>query len=155
MANGGEMTEVFVRRLSVRWSDVDANRHMRHSAYADFGAYARVALFDHHGFDMERMGELKLGPILFREELRYWREVKMFETVEIACRLLGLSPKAERWSIEHALHREDGELAATIVVDGAWLDLTTRKLCTPPEALMAVFTSLERAQRYADIALRS
>lgn len=148
------MTEVFLRSLSVRWSDVDANRHMRHSAYADFGAYARLALFDHHGFDVDRMGQLGLGPILFREELRYRREVKMFETVEIACRLLGLSPGAERWSIEHTLRREDGELAATIVVDGAWLDLTTRKLCAPPEALMAVFTSLERSEGYADIALR-
>ena len=31
---------------TVIWAQVDANRHMRHSAYADFGAQARLAMLE-------------------------------------------------------------------------------------------------------------
>jgi len=149
------VAEIFEKSLDVRWADVDANRHMRHSAYADFAAFSRVGFFEARGFDMKRFAELDIGPILFREELVYRREILMFETITITCRLAGLSKDAERWSIYHELLKSDGQLAATIHVDGAWIDLPSRKLCAPPLELMNTMLSLEKTPDFAHIPVKS
>jgi len=39
-----------------------------------------------------------------------------------------------RWSIKHEIFKENGEIAAIINVDGAWMNVVLRKLdCLPPE----------------------
>ena len=35
----------------VMWSQIDANMHLRHSAYADFAAQARLEILEKLGFD--------------------------------------------------------------------------------------------------------
>lgn len=37
------------------WAQVDANMHLRHSAYADFGAHARLVLMESMGFNARLM----------------------------------------------------------------------------------------------------
>lgn len=143
------MPELFSRQLDVRWADVDANRHMRHSAYADFAGSTRAGFFESRGFDMTAFARFDIGPILFREELIYRREILMFETITITCRLARLSPDADRWSIHHELLKPDGAVAATIEVDGAWLDLPSRKLCIPPEELVEAMLSLEKTPDFS------
>ena len=59
----------------VLWSQIDANMHLRHSAYADVAAQARVMLLESLGLDGKILATEKLGPILFREELIYLKEV--------------------------------------------------------------------------------
>ena len=49
----------------VIWSMVDANMHLRHSAYADFAAQARLEILTSTGFDADLMERLHVGPILF------------------------------------------------------------------------------------------
>ena len=36
---------IFTHTVEVRWSDLDANQHMRHSAYADLCVASRVIIF--------------------------------------------------------------------------------------------------------------
>lgn len=141
--------------LQARWSDVDANGHVRHSAYADYGGHARVRLFAQAGFDMGRFAALQMGPILFREQLLYHREIGLLEEVSIDCALVGLSARGERWALRHRLTRGDGVQAATIDVEGAWLDLQTRKLCAPPRSLASAMRALPRAEDYADIPVKT
>lgn len=149
------MPELFTTQLDVRWSDVDANRHMRHSAYADFAGTARAGFFKARGFDMPAFERLDVGPILFREELNYRREILMFETITITCRLRALSPEADRWSIYHELLKPDGTIAATIDVDGAWIDMSSRKLCIPPSELIKAMRSLEKTSDFTTLATHS
>ncbi|MCA6379821.1 MAG: thioesterase family protein [Cytophagales bacterium] len=54
--------------IQVRWSDIDQNRHLRHSAYYDYGATTRIACFSQQGLTNLKFEELRIGPILFREE---------------------------------------------------------------------------------------
>jgi acyl-CoA thioester hydrolase len=39
----------------VLWSQIDANQHMRHSAYADFGAQARLTMMESLGLDLKAL----------------------------------------------------------------------------------------------------
>jgi acyl-CoA thioester hydrolase len=127
-----------------RWADMDPNGHMRHSAYADFAADQRVLLLSQWGFDIKRFGELRIGPILFREETKFLKEVLIGEEIRVDSQLAAVSEDGARWSIVHTISKADGRVAATVAVDGAWLDLDRRKLTVPPAELAAAFNALPR-----------
>lgn len=133
---------------NVIWAQVDANMHLRHSAYADFGAQARIALLNSLGLDFKVFQRLKIGPILFREELQYRREVSMNEQVKITTVLTKAHNNGARWSIKHELFRADGVLAAIINVDGAWMDVTQRKLTKLPDDLAQKFMELPKSDNF-------
>ena len=42
----------------------------------------------------------------------------------------------------HTIYKADGRVAATVTVDGAWLDLDRRKLTVPPAELVAGFSAM-------------
>ncbi|MCB0736788.1 MAG: thioesterase family protein [Bacteroidetes bacterium] len=132
----------------VRWADVDANRHLRHSAYADFGAQTRVLALEQIGLSFNEMAKLKIGPILFREELIYRKEVPMNDKITVSCTLQKARRDASRWSMRHQIYRSDGQLAAIINVDGAWLDLKMRKLTTLSDEVVEKFNLIPRSSDF-------
>ncbi|KAA3437865.1 acyl-CoA thioesterase [Rufibacter hautae] len=132
----------------VIWAQVDANMHLRHSAYADFAAQARISMLDSLGLDFKVFQHLKLGPILFREELQYLREVGMNDHIKIETVLTKSRADGSRWSIRHELYRGDGVKAAIINVEGAWMDLAKRKLAALPEDLAQKFMSLPQSEDF-------
>ena len=52
----------------VLWSQMDANQHMRYSAYADFAARARLNMFGIAGIPLNTLKLAKIGPVISREE---------------------------------------------------------------------------------------
>jgi len=118
--------------FEVRWADMDANRHMRHSAYNDYAAHLRVKLLKAIGLDLASMAKLNFGPVLFREEIIFYRETGMGETVSVDVKLQQSRPDGSRWTFVHEFKKENGKTAARLTVDGAWMDLTTRKLTALP-----------------------
>ena len=125
-----------------RWADMDPNGHMRHSAYADYAADQRVVLLASWGYGVARFAQLRLGPILFREETRFVKEVGIGEEIRVDGRLASVADDGSRWTIVHTLYKADGRVAATVTVDGAWLDLDRRKLTVPPPELAARFATV-------------
>ena len=123
------------QNYTVRWAELDPNGHMRHSAYADFAADQRVHWLASVGFDVRKFAELRIGPILFREETKYLKELHGGEAIKVEGRVTAGTPDGARWTIEHAIYKADGRLAATVTVDGAWIDLDRRKLTVPPAEL--------------------
>lgn len=129
----------------VLWSQVDANMHLRHSAYADFAAQARLEILNSMGFDADLLEKLHVGPILFREELIYMREVRPNDTIKITCTLTKCRKDGARWSFRQELYRSDGIQAALINVDGAWIDTVKRKLVGLPEEWAAKFLDIPKS----------
>lgn len=134
----------------VMWSHLDANMHMRHSAYADFAAQARIVVLDRLGMDLKAFQHLHIGPILFREELVYLREVGINEHLTVTVELTKSRADGSRWSIRHEVFRADGVKAAVVNVDGAWLDLHKRKLTNLPEVLVEQFHRLNKSEDYQE-----
>jgi acyl-CoA thioester hydrolase len=130
----------------VRWAEMDPNGHMRHSAYADFAADQRVAFLGQKGFDLRKFAELRLGPILFREETKFLKEVHLGEAIRVDGRVASLSEDGSRWTIVHTLYKADGRVAATVTVDGAWLDLDKRKLRLPPPELADIMREMLKVE---------
>ena len=134
------MTDIITYRT--RWADMDPNGHMRHSAYADYAADQRVVLLAEWGYDVARFAQLRLGPILFREETKFLKEVSIGEEIRVDGRLVSVNADGSRWTIVHTMYKADGRVAATVTVDGAWLDLDRRKLTVPPAELVAGFSAM-------------
>src|SRR5438477_12637865 len=125
--------EKFSLPIQVRWSDIDQNRHLRHSAYYDFGATVRVACFSEQGLSTLKLEELHIGPILFREEALFKREIKFEDKIIVDLKIIKATEDFSRWSIRHDFYKEDGTLSAIINLDGAWIDISKRKLTIPNE----------------------
>ncbi|WP_426492397.1 acyl-CoA thioesterase [Hymenobacter sp. 102] len=142
---------VFERTYTVRWADMDPNGHMRHSAYADYAAQHRIEYLSEHGFTLPFFAKAGLGPILFREDTRYLKELHINEQLRVTGELSGLSEDGSRWNIVHTLYKPDGRPAATVAVEGAWLDLRARKLTVPPADIAALMRALPRHATYQDI----
>lgn len=137
----------FQKTFEVRWADLDANRHVRHTVYNEYATHVRFSYLAAQGFDERAFRERDIGPVLLREETTFHREVMGGDTLTIDIRLAGLSPDGGRFRISHDVVRSDDIKAATVVVDGGWLELVSRKLVRPPPDLLEV---LRRARRSED-----
>jgi len=134
----------------VLWSQIDANQHMRHSAYADFAAQARLTMLEKLGLSPAKLLKSGIGPILFREELFYLREVVLNDHIRVTSELTRSRADGSRWSIRHELFRGDGVKAAIVDVDGAWIDAEKRKLIILPPELNDLFKNTPRSSDYTE-----
>ena len=138
----------FTQKFKVIWADLDPNRHMRHTAYNDYAAQVRLEFFAYCGVDMDRLNELNIGPILFREETRFFKEVHMNETIEVSFEISKVRQDGYKWSIRHTIYKESGEVACKIDTDGTWLDLNQRKVVIPPEEIQKMLTNAPRTEDF-------
>lgn len=134
--------------ISLRWADFDANFHLRHSVYYDFGATARLEFLSKYGLNYELMQAEHFGPVLFREECVFRREVRPGDQISINLLLTKLRRDFSRFSFRHEITRTDGTLCAIINVDGAWMDTNLRKLAVPPNVIASVLDSLPKSEDF-------
>jgi acyl-CoA thioester hydrolase len=141
----------FHRRFVVRWADADANGHLRNTAYAEYANDTRVALFASFGYSWTRFQSLRLGPVLFREEIEYRREASIGEEVLVDALGAGVAPDVSRWSIRHRLWKADGTEMAHVTVVGSWLDLEARRAVAPPHDLAEALRSMPRSEPFVEM----
>lgn len=145
------MSELFKKSFTVRWTDMDFNAHMRNTAYLDLAVELRMMFFQERGFSLREFERLRVGPVVMRDEVEYFRELRLLETVTVSLGLAGLSSDASRMRLRNEFFRDDGVLVARITSTGGWLDLSARKLITPPEGLAVLLRSLARAEDYQEL----
>ena len=46
---------MYYKEIEIRWSDMDANRHLANTAYLDFGGHTRIDFLASLGFDQKYM----------------------------------------------------------------------------------------------------
>jgi len=138
------MTE-FKRPVSLRWADLDPNFHLRHSVYYDFGATARMEFLAANGLSIGVMEQHHVGPILFREEAVFRREIRYGDALFINLLVTKLRRDYSRFSFRHDITLADGTLCAVMQVDGAWIDTKLRKLTVPPAVAVEMFDGAVRA----------
>lgn len=140
---------VFTKKISIRWSDLDPNFHLRHSAYYDFGAQHRMELLTELGLTALEMHKQHFGPILFKEECIFKREIHFGDKIFITTKMSKMKKDASRWSITHELIDEEGNVKAKITVDGAWMDTKLRKICNPtPQIAMDALETIPKSDDF-------
>lgn len=139
---------MYTKSCEVRWADLDPNFHMLHSRYYDLGAYVRMCFLTEHGLSVAVMAEQKLGPILFREECVFKKEIKFGDKVELDLVMLKARKDGSRWTMQHHITVNNDALAAVITIDGAWINTERRRLATPPAEFAAIFDKIPRAEGF-------
>ena len=136
----------FSFEFPTRWADFDPNNHMRHSAYNDYAAEARVRLFSASGLSLEKMNKLSIGPVLFQEHTNFLKEIAIGETIKVEVLLKGCSEAGERFKFLHKIYRE---------IYAAWLDLIKRKLTAPPDGILRVLDTMTKTSDFESIKISS
>lgn len=142
---------MFTRTFHVGWGDLDANAHMKNIAYLDKAVDVRMMYFQEQGFSMAEFERLRIGPVIMRDEIEYYREFRLLESITITLSLAGLNGDGSRFRLRNELYRPDGQLAARLTSTGGWLDLAKRKLTSPPPLLVAALRNLARSQDFAEM----
>jgi acyl-CoA thioester hydrolase len=147
------MPKDFVLTIVPRWADIDFNQHMRHSAFADWAAYARCEWLDANGLNMRKLVELKVAPIMFEDRTKYFKEILIGERVTVDLQLAGTNHDASHWFLRNTFRR-DYKVCAVYEATGAWFNTASRRIAPPPPGLLEAYANMVRTDDYADLGLQ-
>lgn len=137
-----------MKNLNLRWSDLDPNFHLRHSSYYDLAAQERIDILHQYSITIEMMQAENVGPVLFKEQCEFKREIHLNSRIHIVTKLLKMKKDASFWIIQHEFLSEEDKLHALLKVEGSWIDTIKRKLARPvPEVILS---GLERFPKTED-----
>ena len=139
---------MFEKRLFAGWGDMDFNSHMRNTAFLDKSADVRMMFFAENGFPVEEFVRLRIGPVIMKDEIEYFKEVRLLEELRVTLALAGLAEDGSRFLLRNEFWRAGGALAARVTSLGGWLDLSARKLIAPPAALLAAMRSQPKTDEF-------
>ena len=140
--------EKFSKPVEIRWSDLDPNFHLRHSVYYDYGAFVRISFLEMVGLTPLVFVKNNFGPIIFREECLFKKEIHFGDTLEVTTILTKAREDYSRWTIAHEVWKNGDILAAAITVEGAWIDTVKRKLYQPTQFLIDAFGKIPRIEGF-------
>jgi acyl-CoA thioester hydrolase len=129
---------MYSKTLVVGWGDMDFNAHMGAAAYLVKCFDLRMMYFAENGYPMGELTRLRLGPVGMKDELEYFSEVGLLDTIVVTMSLTGMSTDGSRWRLRQEVLRPDGKACARLTSSGGWMDLAARKLAAPPAALLAL-----------------
>jgi len=141
--------QMYSKTLYAGWADMDFNAHMKNTSYLDKAADVRQMFLIEHGFPVEEFLRLRIGPVVMKDEVEYFKEVGLQQQITVTYALAGHALDGSRFLLRHEIFRPDGKLSARVTSTGGWLDLAQRKLIAPPPALLSAMNSLEKTSDFA------
>ena len=97
---------------------------------------------------MREFERLKIGPVVMRDELEYFREMRLLESIKVNLLVAGSSTDASRFKFRNEFFRDDGKIVSRVTSTGGWLDLVERRLVAPPDQLTQVILNLKRSEDF-------
>jgi len=133
--------------FEVRWSEIDANRHMANSAYVQRCIDCRVHFFKISGLSNKIMTE-QIGPVIFHEHYYFMREMHMGDKARMNMRLKGNSADYKFAEFDICMYKQSGELAMFSTLVFTLMDLNSRKIILPNEDVIGFYNQLEKSEDY-------
>lgn len=140
--------KMYTKQFEIRWSDVDANRHLRNSAYIDYMSHTRMSFMMENGLDQNHLVKHNLGPVAFYEHMYYFREVFPGKPVTVSLQLKGISEDGTYFQFLHNFYDENGKNFARCEMMGGWIDMEARKLTGLPKELLDKFNTFEKSEDF-------
>lgn len=139
---------MYIKKFEVRWSDTDANRHLRNSSYIDYMSHTRLSYMLENGLDQQEMATYNLGAVAFYEHIFYFREIFPGKLVRVSLEFKGMSEDGMYFQFLHNFYDENGKNLARCEMMGGWINLKTRKLTALPEEWLKKFESLDKSKDF-------
>ncbi len=145
------MSGIFEKTFHVGWANVDFNGHLGNTSFMDLAVDVRMFFFTENGFSAKEFQRQRFGPVIFKDEIEYYREMYLLDKIRITFQAAGLSDDVSRFKIRNEFFREDGQIAARLNTTGGWLDLDKRKLRLPPQDLAEAMKSLVKTEDFESL----
>jgi acyl-CoA thioester hydrolase len=136
---------MYTKEFEIRWSDVDANRHLMNSAYINYLSHTRMSFFSDNGFGQSELAKLNIGPVALSEHMYYFKEVFPGNPIRVSIQLKGISENGMFFEFLHNFYDSKGRNIARCEMMGAWIDLKDRKLRGLPDNLLTFLERMDKA----------
>lgn len=138
---------MFTTTVTVRGYECDANGHVNHAVYHQYGEHGRTETFRELGLEITDLAAAGIGPVILETTVRFLAELRAGDEVDVVLDLRFGQGKTFRMDIE--LRRGD-VVAATITGTMGLLDHTTRRLVADPRGRLKALASPAGAQLLED-----
>lgn len=138
---------MFSTTVAVRGYECDANGHVNHAVYHQYGEHARTEAIRALGIEIADLTAAGIGPIILETSVRFLAELRAGDEVDIVLDLRFGEGKTFRMDTE--LRRGD-VVVATITGTMGLLDHTTRRLVADPRSRLRALADAERVQLLDD-----
>jgi acyl-CoA thioester hydrolase len=138
-------------QFTVAWNDLDANQHMRNTAYLEYATQSRFLFLASQGFPPGEFRRLRIGPVVMRDTVEYRRELHHLDAFTLTLEAAGMSADGTRFVLANTFSNARGQLAAVIRSEGTWFDLEARRVAPPPAALLAAMQRMPRSAEFREI----
>ena len=140
---------MYLKDFEIRWSDVDANRHLANSAYLNFMSHTRMAYLMELGFTHQTMAAHEIGPVVFYEHIYYFKEAFLGKPVKVSMEVVGMSEDGKFFEFHHNFYDNKGRNFAHCEMMGAWIDLKTRSLTGLTDDFLTAFNKADKPDNFS------
>ena len=134
------MAEPFAVRVRARGYETDSNGHVAGTVLLQYGLHARWECLRAAGVDQHRLLEMGYGPVSLEERIRFHREVRAGDELEVTCTFVWGEGRTFRVDQE-VRHAGSSDLVGEITNVGGVLDLGRRALVEDPAAAWRLVAS--------------
>ncbi|MCO1614636.1 acyl-CoA thioesterase [Micromonospora sp. CPM1] len=124
------MADPFRVRVAVRGYELDMQGHLNQAVYLQYAEHARWECLRASGIGQDRLLAGGVGPVALEVTVRYLRELRGGDEVDVTCEFHWGEGKTFR--IGQEFTRADGTPVASVTGVGGLLDLTGRRLVADP-----------------------
>lgn len=130
------MNNKYFQKTIVRWSDLDANRHLANASYMNFTSFARIAFLRDYGISMNDLAVYGIGPAILHEQFSFFKEAMEGEEIYISVEIGGMSEDGMIYQFIHNLYNQDGVHLCHSELTGVWFSMSKRKMQAPPTEMV-------------------
>ena len=142
---------MFLKEFEIRWNDLDANRHLANISYLSYASETRMAFLQKMGMSHASLKKLAIGPVVFNEQLFYFKEVMPDDKIRVSFELAAMSKEGTFFEFEHNYFDAAGVNIARCEMMGGWMNLKTRKLTPLPAQMLRDFKATHKTENYKEI----
>ncbi|WP_425442646.1 acyl-CoA thioesterase [Streptomyces indicus] len=125
-----DVADEFFAPVTVRGYETDVQGHLNQAVYLQYAEHARWELFEAAGIRQQDLQAQGVGPVVLETTIRYKRELRAGDKVEVTCAFEWGTGKTFR--LRQVIRKTDGTVAAEVSAVGGILDLRERRLIADP-----------------------
>lgn len=133
------MSEPFSVPVTVRGYETDTLGHLNQSVYLQYSEHARWSMLQAAGVGQAELLAQGIGPVVLETTIRYVRELRAGEEIEVTCAFEWGEGKTFR--IAQTITKADGTVSAEVSSVGGLLDLKKRRLVAQPREYFKQLTT--------------
>jgi len=133
------VSEPFSVPVTVRGYETDSLGHLNQSVYLQYAEHARWELLQAAGVGQAELLAEGIAPVVLETTIRYLRELRAGEDVEVSCVFEWGEGKTFR--VAQTITKTDGTVSAEVSSVGGLLDLKERRLTAQPREYFKQLTT--------------